>query len=290
MIQPRRTTTVAAVLDPHERSGAEAASVGCFDLLHRETVRDALRMVRERPVDAVLVSVGRVRGDSSALLEQFSRAFPAIPTVALMTRYSQTDAQALLTLGATGVRQVIDASNPAGWRKLREILGSHPTEHSPVILRPILNATGPLEHGARHFWEVLVRTAPETTTVRQLATALEVTPSTLISRFNRTGLPSPKDHLVAVRLCHAARTFDEGDHTIGDVAYRLGFASPQAFGRHLRAVLGITPSEFRNRFPFGVMLDRFIDRMVTPYVPVWQRFRPLAPGRTEREESISCKA
>ncbi|HEX3927147.1 MAG TPA: helix-turn-helix domain-containing protein, partial [Gemmatimonadales bacterium] len=105
------------------------------------------------------------------------------------------------------------------------------------------------------------------------------TPSTLVSRFVRIGLPSPKEHLVAVRLCHAARLFDEGDLTVADVAYRLEYASPQSFGRHLRIVLGITPSEFRSRFPFNTVLDRFIGRFVQPHVGIWRKFRPLAPGR-----------
>lgn len=273
------TPTVAAVLDPAERSRVDAAGTGCFALVHRESVREVLRVVRERPVDAVLLSVRRCSGEASALLEQFSRSFPAVPTVALVTRREPGDAEAILRLGATGVRQVVDASDPAGWRRLREVLGAPPTERAQVILVPVLEALGPIHAGARRFWEQLVRSAPETTTVRQLAAALEITPSTFVSRFVRSGLPSPKDHLVAVRLCHAAKLFDEGDLSIADVAYRLDYASPQSFGRHLRVVLGITPSEFRTRFPFCAVLGRFLDRFVRPFKETWKEFRPLAPGR-----------
>jgi len=273
------TPTVAAVLDPVERSRVDAAGSGCFALVHRESVRDALRVVRERPVDAVLVSVHRCAGDAPALLEQFSRNFPSVPTVALVTRREPGDAEALLRLGATGVRQVVDATDAAGWRRLREVLGTPPAERSLAILVPVMEVLGPISAGSRRFWEQLVRTAPETTTVRRLADALSITPSTLVSRFVRSGLPSPKDHLVAVRLCHAAKLFDDGDLTIADVAYRLDFASPQSFGRHLRVVLGITPSEFRTRFPFCSVLQRFLDRFVRPYHETWKGFRPLAPGR-----------
>lgn len=273
------TPTVAAVLEPFERSRVDAAGSGCFSLVHRESVRDALRVVRERPVDAVLVSLRRCAGDAPALLEQFSRSFPSVPTVALVTRHEPGDSEALLRLGATGVRHVVDATDAAGWRRLREVLGAHPTERAQTILAPIMAALGPLTNGSRRFWEELVRTAPETTTVRRLADALSITPSTFVSRFVRCGLPSPKDHLVAVRLCHAAKLFDEGDLTIADVAYRLDYASPQSFGRHLRVVLGITPSEFRSRFPFCAVLQRFLDQFVVPYKPTWKNFRPLAPGR-----------
>ena len=274
------TPTVAAVLDPNERAHVDAAGSGCFSLVHRESVRDALRLVRERPVDAVLVSLRRCAGEAPALLEQFSRSFPSVPTVALVTRHEPGDSEALLRLGATGVRQVVDATNPAGWRRLREVLGAHPVEHAQSILTPVIETLGPLSNGSRRFWEELVRTAPETTTVRRLAKALAITPSTFVSRVVRCGLPSPKEHLVAVRLCHAAKLFDEGDLTIADVAYRMDYASPQSFGRHLRVVLGITPSAFRSRFPFCAVLQRFLEQFVVPYKPTWKNFRPLAPGRS----------
>jgi AraC-like DNA-binding protein len=278
-MSPSITPTIAAVLDPYERSRADAAGSGCFSLVHRESVRDAIRVVRERPVDAVLVSVRRCVGEAPALLEQFSRRFPSVPTVALVTRREPGDVEALLRLGATGVRQVVDVTEAAGWRRLREVLGAPPIERAHAILSPVLDLLGPIPSGTRRFWEELVQAAPETTTVRRLAGALSITPSTLVSRFVRTGLPSPKDHLVAVRLCHAAQLFDEGELTIADVAYRMDYASPQSFGRHLRVVLGITPSEFRSRFPFCTVLQRFLDQFVKPYKSTWKTFRPLAPGR-----------
>lgn len=278
-----RTPTIAAVLDPQERLRVDAAGNGAFALVHAESVRSAIRVVRERPVDAVLVSVRRCSGEAPALLEQFTRAFPSVPTIALMTGRTPHDAEALLRLGATGVRQVVDASEAAGWRRLREVLATPPAGRAQAILKPVYDTLGPIGSGSRRFWEELVRTAPGTTTVATLAERLAVVPSTLVSRFVRVGLPSPKDHLVAVRLCYAAKLFDEGDLTIGDVAYRLEYASPQSFGRHLRGVLGITPSEFRSRFPFGMVLDRFLDRIVRPHLATWRRFKPLAPGKERRE-------
>lgn len=271
--------TVAAVLDPAERLRVEAIGSGCFALVHSDSVRDAIRVVRERPVRAMLVSLSRCSSEARAQLEQFSRRFPAVPTVALVTRPLPGQAEALLRLGATGVRQVVDANEATGWRRLRELLGGPQADRAQAILTPVFEATGPIGPGARRFWVELVGTAPDTTTVRAIALRLGVTPSTLVSRFVRAGLPSPKDHLVAVRLCHAARLFDEGDLTIADVAYRLEYASPQSFGRHLRSVMGITPTEFRNRFPFSVVLERFLDTLVRPHAPTWRVLQPLAPGR-----------
>ena len=128
---------------------------------------------------------------------------------------------------------------------------------------------------ARVFLEVLIRLAPETPAVRTLAKRLEIKPSTLMSRFARSGLPSPKTYLAAVRLLYASQYFEGGGRSVADVAYRLDCSSPQSFGRTLRAMLGITPGEFRRRFPFPTALGRFLAQMVEPYEAIWREFRPL---------------
>lgn len=147
----------------------------------------------------------------------------------------------------------------------------------------MLATLGPLSPGNKRFWEELVRGAPTTPTVGALAQRLEVIPTSFVSRFVRAGLPTPKEHLIGARLCHAAKLFDEGDHTVADVAYRLEFASPQSLARPLRSTLGITPGEFRLRYPFGMMLDRYLDGVVRPYVEIWRDFKAVVPGRGERE-------
>jgi hypothetical protein len=43
-------------------------------------------------------------------------------------------------------------------------------------------------------------------------------------------------------------------------------------------MLGLTALEFRRRFPFPVALARFVEVMITPYVPIWRAFHPVAAG------------
>jgi len=97
-----------------------------------------------------------------------------------------------------------------------------------------------------------------------------------MSRFARAGLPSPKNYLAAVRLLHASYLFEATGLSVADVSYRLEYSSPQSFGRHLRAMLGITALEFRKRFPFPMALQRFVELMILPYRDVWIMFHPLA--------------
>lgn len=276
---PAPRPTIAAVLLPQERSRVEAAGSGCFAVVHRESIAEAVRTVRERPVDAVLVSVHRCDAEQLGPLAHLVREFPGVPTVALLSSPGPEATDALLRLGASGIRQVVDVSSPTGWHRLRDLVGQPATRAAAQIQGPLLTLLADAPPDARLFAEALARLAPEVPTVRGLARRFGVRPSTLMSRFARAGLPSPKAYLAAVRLLHAAFLFEGGALSVADVAYRLEYSSPQSFGRHVRAMLGITASEFRRRVPFHAALERFLDAMIRPYALTWKEFHPLARNR-----------
>ncbi len=278
MVYSASSLTVAAVLTPGERQRVDAAGSGVFAVIHRDSVPDAVRVVRERSVDAVLVSVHRCVPEQIAAVGRLVRDFPGIPTVALLSQHDAGATEMLLRLGASGVRQVVDVTSAAGWSQLRHVVGQPATRAVSRIQGPILDALDEAPADARLFMEVMIRLAPETPTVRKLSERVHVRPSTLMSRFARAGLPSPKNYLAAVRLLHAAHLFEAGGLSVADVSYRLEYSSPQSFGRHLRTMLGITSSEFRQRFPFPLALERFVTLMLAPYVAIWRDFRPLAAG------------
>lgn len=267
--------TVAAVLAPGERARVEAAGTGCFAVVHRESVPEAIRTVRERPVDAVLLSVHHCRPEHVEGIAHLIREFPSVPAVALVSHADPTASDMLLRLGASGVRQVVDVSAPAGWARLRQVMMQPVSRAASRIQGPVISALPGMTPDARLFLEALIRLAPETSTVRELARRLGVRPSTLMSRFSRSGLPSPKSYLAALRLLHASQLFEDVGLSIADVAHRMDYSSPQSFGRHVRSLLGITSSEFRTRFPFPVAINRFIDLMIAPYRETWEEFHPL---------------
>ena len=276
--------TVATVLLPVERARVDAAGSGCFALLHRDSIPEAVRIVRERPVDAVLVSVHRCGPEQVEGVGHLVREFPGIPTVALVSQHDSSATEMLLRLGASGVRQVVDVTSPAGWSQLRQVVGQPATRAVARIQGPILDALSEAPAATRLFMEAMIRLAPETPTVTNMAQRLYVRPSTLMSRFARAGLPSPKNYLAAVRLLHAAYLFEAAGLSVADVSYRLEYSSPQSFGRHLRAMLGVTAIEFRRRFPFPVALARFVELMIVPYAGIWRVFHPLE-ARTRSRES-----
>lgn len=270
--------TVCTVLPPPERPRIDAAGDGCFDTLHADSLREALHVARCRRVDAVVISVHGCQSEALPVVARFVREFPAIPAVALVSRHDGEVTETLLRLGATGVRSAVDCTQPDGWRRLRDLVG-HPA--SPVagrVLTHLVPALGDASEEARFFFEALARLAPALSTVRALARHLRVRPSTLMSRFQRAGLPSPKSYLAGMRLLHAAYLFQNPGLSVSDVAYRMDYSSPQSFGRHLRALLGVTAGEFRGRFPFGVALARYIDLLITPYREILRAFHPFNAG------------
>ena len=166
--------------------------------------------------------------------------------------------------------------------RLRRILGEPASRPATRILARLAEALPALPTDTRLFLELMVRLAPATAIARQLAHHARLRPSTLMSRFSRAGLPSPKTYIAAIRLLYAAQYFEHDGLSITDVAYRLECSSPQSFGRHLRAMLGITPGEFRRRFTFDAAADRFVAALIDPYRLEWQAFRPLEVGRPGR--------
>ncbi|MFN0177555.1 MAG: helix-turn-helix domain-containing protein [Gemmatimonadales bacterium] len=267
--------TIAAVVAPSERAQLDAAAAGCFAIVHRPSLPDAAKTVREHPVDAIVFSVEQCRGAEVAHLDELIRRFPDIPTFALVTRSDSDTSEALLRLGASGVRHVVDVTGPRGWHRLRHMLAEPASKPAARILARFLDALPELSPTTRMFIELMVRMAPSVPVARRLARHARLRPSTLMSRFIRAGLPSPKTYVAAIRLLYAAQYFENDGLTVTDVSYRLECSSPQSFGRHLRAMLGITAGEFRRRFSFDTAADRFVALLVEPYRENWRVFRPL---------------
>ena len=270
--------TVCTVLPPPERARLDAAGDGCFTALHVDSFHDVVNAARRQRVDALVISVHRCGGVDLPAVARFVHEFPAIPAVALVSRHDSDATEALLRLGATGVRAAVDCTEPGGWRRLRELVGHPASPATARILAQVLPALGDVPEDARLFFEAVTRLAPVLTTVRGLARHLRVGPSTLMSRFYRAGLPSPKSYLAGVRLLHAAYLFQNPGLSVADVAYRLDYSSPQSFSRHLKAMLGITAGEFRKRFPFDVAVSRFVDLLVAPYREALRALQPLNAG------------
>jgi AraC-like DNA-binding protein len=271
---PYLAAAVATVLEPPARRRLEALVQGVCEPLHVDSVPEAIRAVRERPVRAVLISPRAVDDRQLRAVESLVSGFPGVPTLAVVSGRPMAT-ERLLQLGARGVSQLIDLDQRDGCRQLRGMLNEPSGVTAARILGVVIPALGEPTIESRRFFEILVEIAPSVASVKGLAMHLGVHPSTLMSRFLRVAVPSPKRYLAAVRLVYAAALLEAPGRSIADVAYQLQYSSPQSFGRHVRAALGMSASEFRRRTSFKDALDDFSSRLVVPFRTAFRSFHPL---------------
>jgi AraC-like DNA-binding protein len=271
---------VSTMLTVDERLRVDAAGAGVYQTVHRESLDDIVRDLRERRSAAFVVSVARCDLRDTARMASVVREFPRVPAVALLTHVAPSTPQAVLSLGVSGVRTLVDVRKPEGWAQLRDVIvASQASDIQRTALAQLtLDLVGIPADGWR-FFEALFTCGPRVSTVRQLSRILGVTPSTLMSRFFRNRLPAPKKYLAYSRLIRAARLLENPGLSVAAVANHLDYSSPQSFGRHIRMWLQMTGATFRRTYDGVGMLNRFREELVLPNAKTWLAFRPLGSTR-----------
>jgi AraC-like DNA-binding protein len=271
---------ITTLLTPAERPRVDAAGEGCYRTLHRETVDDLIRDLKSRQVHAVLVSV-TCAGGQAMRVASLVREFPRIPAVALLSELELKTPHAVLALGQSGIRRLVDVRQAAGWRELRGALMADTGDNGRrgILTQLAIDLAGAPDDCWR-FFETLFTCSPRIGNVRALACQLDVLPSTMMSRFFRAGVPAPKRYLALARLVRAARLFENSGFSVANVANHLDYSSPQSFGRHVRSLLRMTAGDFRERYDGAGMFERFRGELVLPYLTALRSLRPLTapPG------------
>jgi AraC-like DNA-binding protein len=284
--QTNDTLTLTTWLTARERQQVEAANCGCLRFVHREAVTALGPDLAGARADAALVSVALLDRDAQGSIAALVRGFPAHLVAALVSEAD--DAQvvpATLELGRVGVRVVLDVRKPDGWSNFRRTLD--PRKQADGFMRTALTTVladvgGQQVACARFFCAAF---APRTRSAKQLAAALGVHPSTLMSRFYRAGLPSPKTYVTYVRLLWAAHLGESPALSIGDIADRLEASSPQSFSRTVRSVLALTPGQLRRGYDGRAMLERFRHQLIAPYRETLRTFDPLGDAGAQGEQA-----
>lgn len=271
---------VATLLTPAERLRVDAAGEGYYRTMHRENVDDLIEDIKTHQASAVLVSV-MCAGVHASRVASLVREFPRIPAVALLSELEPRTPHAVLALGQSGIRRLVDVRLAAGWRELRGALMADTGENGQrsALSQLAIDLAGAPED-CWLFFETLFTCSPRIGNVKLLGKHLGVLPSTLMSRFFRARLPAPKHYLAMVRLIRAARLFENAGFSIANVATHLDYSSPQSFGRHIRTMLNMTAGEFRLLHDGAGMFSKFREELILPYLPNLQMLHPLAvlPG------------
>ncbi|MCH7491092.1 MAG: hypothetical protein IID05_10410, partial [Gemmatimonadetes bacterium] len=176
---------MATVLDDVERSRLDAAAGEYVSAVHTKDMDEAIRAVREQPINAVLVSPSYVSRRDLMGVARLVREFPGVPTIAIVSRPDAQSSERLLELGKSGVQSLVDLSRKDGWRRLRSVVGQNGAATASRILAAVWPALAGAAEGTVRFFETLVIVAPRTPTAKSLTTHLAVRPSTFTSRFFR---------------------------------------------------------------------------------------------------------
>jgi AraC-like DNA-binding protein len=264
------------MLTPSERHRVDAAGEGLYSTLHRDSIHDVVRDVRENRAAAILVSVARIDAGVAPHMASVIRQFPGVPALALLTHLEHTTPLSVLSLGRSGIHRLIDARSPDGWRLLRDALA--PSSHAEFARHALARLTADIPDapaGCLAFFDLLFAGPTSLTTVRGVADSLHTNANAFATRFYRARLPSPRHYLNSARLTRAAHLLENTGLTIANVANALDFSSPQSLGRSIRATLTLTPTAFRQSFDGLGMLDHFRQHLLLPYRQTLTTFEPL---------------
>jgi AraC-like DNA-binding protein len=271
---------ILTLLTPAERPQVDAAGEGYYRTLHRENVEDLIHDLKSRQIHAVLVSV-TCAGSQVSQVASLVREFPRVPAVALLSELEPKTPHAVLALGQSGIRRLVDVRLAMGWRELRGALMADTGDNGQrnVLGQLAMDLAG-VPDDCWRFFETLFICSPRIGNIRMLSKYLGVLPSTMMSRFYRAGAPTPKRYLAMARLVRAARLFENTGFSIANVANHLDYSSPQSFGRHMRTLLQMTAGDFRARYDGTGMFERFRGELILPYLVVLRELRPLTtpPG------------
>jgi AraC-like DNA-binding protein len=270
---------VSTILMPAERLCVDAAGVGCYTAFHHDRAIDVVTDIRLHGADAIVVSVNHCEQHEPQQIARLVRELPRVPTIGLLSQVTTRTPRVLLELGGYGIAQLVDTRSSEGWKDLRNCLMDQTADPTETMIMKALQAALPqMCQAPLAFFEQMVRMSQRLGSVCGLCQTYGILPSTLMSRFFRAGLPAPKRYLAMVRLIRAAYLFENPGLSVANVANHLEYSSPQSFGRHIRAMMGMSAVEFRAQYSAQKMIDGFIEDMIEPYRGILKTFEPLPPA------------
>jgi CHASE2 domain-containing sensor protein len=163
------------MLTPNERIRVDAAGDGSYQAIHRDSIAELVQDLKSNRAGAVIVSVARYDQHARAGVAALVREFPRVPTVALLTQLDRSTPQSVLSLGSTGVRQLVDVREAGGWSELRNcLLAARGDDIQREAMSQLAIDLSGVPQDCWRFFETLFLAPARVSTVRSLARRLEV--------------------------------------------------------------------------------------------------------------------
>lgn len=204
-------------------------------------------VVRTWPVDVAVIDP-RADGKGGAVeLQELLRRYPSLPAV-LYTALTPESLKATVELAKGGVQHVVLRGFDDEPRRFRELLERQPAYalSDSIVERlalPLATVPMPLSRAIGQLFR-----APHTFHgVRDLADAAGMTRRSVDRWLDRVGLAPARTVVLGARLARAYYYMRDPGYLLEDVTKKLGYASHRLFARQVREVMGLTPSELRQR-------------------------------------------
>jgi AraC-like DNA-binding protein len=257
------------------RERINLATDGIFTTVHTSSVAEAMAVVRDKSVRALLLSPHSFDDRRLAEVRRLVLESRGAATVAVFSKADGVPGDRLLALGSCGVNHALDLSTRAGVAHLRIVGCEYGRDTGMRILSFVDVALADASDASKHFFRQLVVLAPSITNMKSLAHELGLHPSTITSRFYRHHLPSVKTYLAETRMLYAVAYFEDRALSIAEVARRLDYSSPQSFGRHVRAQHALSTTVLRREYSFDRMVRRYLKEFIVPHWKTFSAFDPF---------------
>jgi AraC family transcriptional regulator of arabinose operon len=104
-----------------------------------------------------------------------------------------------------------------------------------------------MDHRVRATIDTMERRLGQPLAIRELAAAVDVSPSRLAHLFARDMGVSPTRFLRSLRMQRAAALLERTNLAVKDVMQEVGCADPSHFSRDFRSHHGVPPTQYRHR-------------------------------------------
>lgn len=154
-------------------------------------------------------------------------------------------------VGISSVRNNLERNGYAGAALLKRLIEGARKPIRPILIQPqgveartstdALAVTSPLARRAKAIYLKTLANPPSTV---QLAEMLGVSRATLDRAIMSDLGLSPAQLLMRLRIDQAKRMLAEGDLSISEISYTLGFCTPAHFSNIFRKATGLPPSKY----------------------------------------------
>lgn len=236
---------ILGAVSPTLSDRLERAASHRFAFRRATTWTGVVQTIRRAPLELAVLDPALDGVPRAQEIERLHVLFPSLPLVVYTTLVPAL-VPVLLELGRVGVRTVLLADHDDHPARLREVLAEEGAQSLPNrLLEELGDVLGGFPGELRWAVETVVRDPAGFRTVHDLAERARMDRRTCLRWFAKAELPAPKVVLMVLRVVYAHHLLQDPGYTVEDVAVKLGYAKPRAFGQHVKDVFGMTPAELR---------------------------------------------